>query len=193
MPQTIILGAGPAGLAAGYELSKNNHPVLILEKENKVGGMGRTEKFKSGSFDLGPHRFFTKNQEIQKLWQKLLQDELLTCSRLTRIYYRGKYFLYPIKLFDVLKKLGFIESFLDSPPLVLVFINSFITSSIDWNLFSGSFTNIFATICFNSSAVVSKAIPLPVTSSPSDFLTCKKGKDSTDWLEASTQLSSLSK
>lgn len=110
MSKIVILGAGPAGLAAGYELVKNGHQVTIVERENKVGGLARTEKYQTNSFDIGPHRFFTKNQEIQKFWEEILGQDLLRRPRLTRIYYRKKYFYYPLRLFNALKNLGFIES-----------------------------------------------------------------------------------
>lgn len=106
----LIIGAGPAGLAAGYELAKAGEPVLIIEAENAVGGLCRTVDYKGYKFDFGGHRFFTKNQEVQKFWDELLAEDFLERPRLSRIYYRKKFFAYPIKLFDALSKLGFLES-----------------------------------------------------------------------------------
>lgn len=110
--RTIIIGAGPAGLAAGYELTKKGQPVLIVEKENEVGGLCRTVDYQGYKFDFGGHRFFTKNPEVQKFWQDMMGKDFLIRPRLSRIYYRKKFFAYPIKLFDALSKLGLWESFL---------------------------------------------------------------------------------
>ena len=57
----VIIGAGPAGLTAGYELSKSNKKVLVLEKKNQVGGLAETKVYGDYRYDIGPHRFFTKN------------------------------------------------------------------------------------------------------------------------------------
>jgi len=108
--KNIIIGAGPAGLAAGYELAKNSEPVLIIEAEDGVGGLCRTFDFQGFKFDFGGHRFFTKNPEVQKFWQNFLGEDFLERPRLSRIYYRKKFFAYPIKLFDALSKLGPLES-----------------------------------------------------------------------------------
>ncbi|MFA6428759.1 MAG: NAD(P)/FAD-dependent oxidoreductase [Candidatus Buchananbacteria bacterium] len=110
--QNVVIGAGPAGLSAGYELAKNGQQVLVIETEEAVGGLCRTMDFQGYKFDFGGHRFFTKNDEVQKLWQDLLGDDFLERDRLSRIYYRQKFFAYPIKLFDALSKLGPWESFL---------------------------------------------------------------------------------
>lgn len=108
--ETVILGAGPAGLAAGLKLSEQGIPVIIIEKDNQVGGMSKTIKYKGYSFDLGPHRFFTKSPEILGFWKKLLGSEFLGVSRLTRIYYRKKFFNYPLKPINALFGLGLINS-----------------------------------------------------------------------------------
>lgn len=110
MPKVIIIGAGPAGLAAGYELVKNGHQVTILELEKQIGGLCRTVDFQGYKFDFGGHRFFTKNKEVEKFWRDLLGTEFLKRPRLSRIYYRRRFFAYPIKLFDALSKLGLWES-----------------------------------------------------------------------------------
>ncbi len=108
--KAIIIGAGPAGLAAGYELTKNGQSALILERENQVGGLCRTINYQGFRFDIGGHRFFTKNKEVLKLWQDMLGNDFLTRPRLSRMYYKKKFFAYPIKPLDVLKKMGPIES-----------------------------------------------------------------------------------
>jgi protoporphyrinogen oxidase len=110
MKKAIILGAGPAGLAAGLELIKHNIAVELIEKNNQVGGLARTIQYKGNYFDLGPHRFFTKNDEIEKLWQDLLKDKFIKVSRLTRICYKNRFFYYPLKPFNALFNLGILDT-----------------------------------------------------------------------------------
>ncbi|GAC1665308.1 MAG: NAD(P)/FAD-dependent oxidoreductase [Candidatus Dormibacteraceae bacterium] len=110
-PRVVIMGAGPAGLTAAYELYKHDVPVTILEKDPKqVGGLARTVEHRGYRFDIGGHRFFSKNQEVEDLWTEILGDEMLTRGRLSRIYYRGKFFAYPIKAANALRNLGPIEA-----------------------------------------------------------------------------------
>jgi protoporphyrinogen oxidase len=108
----IIIGAGPAGLTAAYELVKQGIKPVVLEKGDKVGGIARTETYKGYHFDIGGHRFFTKVEEVQQLWQEVLGDEFIKVPRLSRIYYRGCFFNYPLSLFNTLLNLGVFESFL---------------------------------------------------------------------------------
>ena len=75
MKKVIIIGAGPAGLTAGYELLKENnkdYEVIILEADNVVGGISRTVKYKDNRMDIGGHRFFSKSDEIMKFWEELM-------------------------------------------------------------------------------------------------------------------------
>ena len=102
----LVIGGGPAGLTAAYELAKNGQEVLVLEKDSQVGGISKTINYKGYLFDLGGHRFFTKFPEVQKIWQEVLPNDFLTRPRLSRIYYRGKFFYYPIKPFNALWNLG---------------------------------------------------------------------------------------
>ncbi|NJL09591.1 MAG: NAD(P)/FAD-dependent oxidoreductase [Calothrix sp. SM1_7_51] len=106
------MGAGPAGLTAAYELAKKNIKLIVLEKGDKVGGISRTETYKGYHFDIGGHRFYTKVEEVQQLWQEVLGDEFIKVPRLSRIFYQGSFFQYPLSLFDTLSKLGIWESFL---------------------------------------------------------------------------------
>ncbi len=106
----IIVGAGPAGLTAAYELVKQGIQPLVLEKSNWVGGIARTEIYKGYRFDIGGHRFYTKVEEVQQLWQEVLADEFIRVPRLSRIYYRGHFFNYPLEIWDTLSKLGVVES-----------------------------------------------------------------------------------
>jgi protoporphyrinogen oxidase len=106
----VILGAGPAGLAAAYKLVEKNKSVVILEKDRQVGGMSKTNSFKGYLFDQGPHRFFTKSEKVMRFWQKILGNDLRKVSRLTRIYYKKKFFYYPLKPMNALFKLGILNS-----------------------------------------------------------------------------------
>jgi protoporphyrinogen oxidase len=109
--KVVIMGAGPAGLTAAYELFKHDIPVTILEKDPaQVGGLARTVEHKGYRFDIGGHRFFSKNQEVEDLWTEILGDEMLNRGRLSRIYYRGRFFAYPIKAVNALWNLGPIEA-----------------------------------------------------------------------------------
>jgi protoporphyrinogen oxidase len=108
---TVILGAGPAGLTAAYELAKQGMQSVVLEKADKVGGISRTETYKGYRFDIGGHRFFTKVGEVQRIWYEILEDDFIKVPRLSRIYYQGKFFDYPLSLFNTLKNLGIQQSF----------------------------------------------------------------------------------
>ncbi|HEY2154253.1 MAG TPA: FAD-dependent oxidoreductase, partial [Isosphaeraceae bacterium] len=104
---TVIAGAGPAGLTAAYELTKNGHPCVVLESEPAlVGGISRTDTYKGYRFDIGGHRFFSKSDEVNRLWREILGDELIVRERLSRIFYSRKFFYYPLRPFDALSKLG---------------------------------------------------------------------------------------
>lgn len=109
MDKIVIVGAGPAGLAAAYELTRRNATPVLLEKSASVGGISRTETFKGYRFDIGGHRFFTTNDRIQDIWQKTLGPNLLTVKRDSRIFYHGKLFRYPLSLSEALSKLGPLE------------------------------------------------------------------------------------
>src|SRR5262245_58010136 len=106
----VIIGAGPAGLTAAYELAKRDCRSIVLEKQHSVGGLSKTESYKGFLFDTGGHRFFTKNASVQKMWQEILGQDFRRRPRLSRIYYRGRFFAYPLRPFNALKGLGPIEA-----------------------------------------------------------------------------------
>ena len=108
--QVVIIGAGPAGLTAAYELAKHNLRPVVLELGDKVGGLARTENYQGFHFDMGGHRFFTKVNEVSKMWHEVLDGNFLRRPRLSRIYYNCKFFSYPLKPFNALLGLGFWES-----------------------------------------------------------------------------------
>jgi protoporphyrinogen oxidase len=106
MSETVVIGAGPAGLTAAYELSKRGMKSIILEAESQVGGISRTINHDGFRFDIGGHRFFTKIPYVRQLWDEILKDQFLFRPRLSRIYYRGRYFDYPLKMRNALWNLG---------------------------------------------------------------------------------------
>jgi protoporphyrinogen oxidase len=108
----VVVGAGPAGLAAAYDLSKRRQGVICLEADSAVGGISRTVEYKGFRFDIGGHRFFTKYPVVHALWHEVLSDELLVRPRLSRIYYRNRFFYYPIRPFNALMGLGLWEAIL---------------------------------------------------------------------------------
>jgi len=102
----VILGAGLAGLAAGYELVKVGKKVIILEKNPYVGGLATTFKVGDYRFDTGPHRWFTKINEVDKWVKDLMGDEFINVARLTRIYFNKKFYYYPVRPLDALQGIG---------------------------------------------------------------------------------------
>lgn len=102
-----IIGAGPAGLTAGYLLTKQGKSVVIIEKdETYVGGISRTVEHEGYRFDIGGHRFFSKSQEVVDLWNEILPDDFIQRPRMSRIYYEGKFYSYPLRAFEALWNLG---------------------------------------------------------------------------------------
>jgi len=106
----VIIGAGPAGLTAAYELSKQGVRSVIVEKSRTVGGIAQTAEYKGYLFDLGGHRFFTKVTMVDRMWQEVMGDDFLTRQRLSRIYYNSKFFMYPLDPRNALQGLGLAES-----------------------------------------------------------------------------------
>src|SRR6201985_1583509 len=92
----VVLGAGPAGLTAAYQLVKQGKPVIVLESTEFVGGIARTQIRDGYRFDLGGHRFFTKVKEVDDLWHEVMKEEFLKRPRMSRIYWRGKFLDYPL-------------------------------------------------------------------------------------------------
>jgi protoporphyrinogen oxidase len=102
----VILGAGPAGLATGHELSMKGMNVTVLERNSYVGGLCRTVHDHGYKFDLGGHRWFTKNEELNNWFRRLMAGHLVLVKRISRIYYHGIFFQYPITIGDVVRKAG---------------------------------------------------------------------------------------
>ena len=106
----VIIGAGPAGLTAAYELARHGRPCTVLEHLPGVGGLSRTEQYKGYRFDIGGHRFFTRVAVVTRMWREILGDEFLVRPRLSRIFYQGHFFKYPLDPIDALLGLGLYES-----------------------------------------------------------------------------------
>jgi len=107
----LIIGAGPAGLTAGYLLSKAGKSVVVLEQDPRsVGGISRTAEHEGFLFDIGGHRFFSKSAAVVDLWNEILPDDFLERPRLSRIYYGGQFYSYPLRAFEALRNLGLVTS-----------------------------------------------------------------------------------
>jgi protoporphyrinogen oxidase len=109
----VIIGAGPAGLTAAYTLGRRGVTSTVLEATDEIGGISRTVERDGWRFDIGGHRFFTKVKPVEALWHEILDEgDFILTPRMSRIYYDGKYFDYPLKAFNALRNLGLIEAFL---------------------------------------------------------------------------------
>ncbi len=108
--RNIVIGAGPAGLTAAYELGRLGTDVTVLEASTGMGGLSRTVSHRDYCFDIGGHRFFSKSPEINDLWQEVLNEAFLERPRLSRIHYRQHFFDYPLRPLNALQGLGPLES-----------------------------------------------------------------------------------
>ncbi len=102
----LILGAGPAGIAAGYELAKAGRPFSLVEKNEAVGGLSRTLSYGDFRTDIGGHRFFSQNKSLYRLIEGVLNERWITVKRFSRFYLEGKFFRYPVHLPEALMKMG---------------------------------------------------------------------------------------
>jgi protoporphyrinogen oxidase len=109
--EVLVIGAGPAGLTAAYCLTKQMPSVAVIEKDPVyVGGISRTVRYKDFLFDIGGHRFFSKSKEVVALWQQILPGDFISRPRLSRIFYDGKFYSYPLNAFEALRNLGLATS-----------------------------------------------------------------------------------
>ncbi len=108
---TFVVGAGPAGLTTAYTLAKAGRDVLVIEQDPVyVGGISRTVNYKGFLFDIGGHRFFSKSKEVVALWNEILPDDFIDRPRLSRIFYKNKFYAYPLRAFEALRNLGIFQS-----------------------------------------------------------------------------------
>jgi protoporphyrinogen oxidase len=105
----IIVGAGPAGLTAAYESLKRNLRPTVVEKSGQVGGIARTELYRGYRFDIGGHRFFSHFEDIQRLWQEILANDFIKVPRSSRIYYKNRFYIYPLSIPNAIRNLGLWE------------------------------------------------------------------------------------
>jgi len=111
MYEILIIGAGPAGLTAAWEAEKHGIKTIILESDKEIGGISRTVEKNGWRFDIGGHRFFTKVDEVYKIWDEILdKEDFLMRPRMSRIYYKNKFYDYPLKASNALFNLGIIEA-----------------------------------------------------------------------------------
>jgi protoporphyrinogen oxidase len=141
----VVIGAGPAGLTAAYMLVQRDVPTVVLEADSVVGGISRTAVRDGWRFDIGGHRFFTKVRAVEDLWFEILgADDFLRRPRSSRIYYRGKFYDYPIVATNALRNLGPVEaarcmaSYLSvrvRPPKDRSTLEGFVASRFGWRLY----------------------------------------------------------
>ena len=113
-PETLVLGAGPAGLACAMELARAGRRCTVVERDQQIGGLAKTLTVREGDdvflTDIGPHRFFSKNQYLYDFIEDLLAEEWRRVPRLTRQFVEGKYYNYPVNFGQVVRNLGFLKS-----------------------------------------------------------------------------------
>ena len=164
----VIIGAGPAGLTAAYELTRRDVPCVVLEADDIVGGISRTVERDGWRFDIGGHRFFTKVAPVEAFWHEILDDDdFMLRPRMSRIYYEGKYYDYPLKASNALRNLGIWEAVLCvmsylwariRPPKDQSTLEGWIVARFGWRLY----THFFKT--YNE-----KLWGVPVNKLPADF------------------------
>ena len=143
-----IIGAGPAGLTAAYLLTKAGYSVIVIEKDpTYVGGISRTVEHNGFRFDIGGHRFFSKSREVVDLWNEILPDDFIQRPRMSRIFYDGKFYSYPLRGFEALRNLGIFRSAMcmASYGKTRLFPRKDVKSFQDWtiNQFGEQLFNIF--------------------------------------------------
>src|SRR6476469_2969915 len=166
--EIVIIGAGPAGLTAAYQLAKAGVSATVVEADDTVGGISRTVERDGWRFDIGGHRFFTKVPEVEAFWHTILPEEdFLVRPRLSRIYYGGKFYDYPLRAWNALANLGPVEaakclaSYLWArvrPPADTTTFEGWTASRFGWRLFF-----------FNDTATTEKVWGVPADQIQADW------------------------
>src|SRR5437868_8404333 len=145
--RVVIIGGGPAGLTAGYLLSKEEVDLVVLEADPVyVGGISRTVTYNGFHFDIGGQRFFSKSKSVEDLWTEIPPNDMLVRPRSSRIFYNGKFFSYPLKPFEALLKLGIFRSAL----CVLSWMKARLFPVRDLRNFEDWVSNLFGKRLFNT-------------------------------------------
>lgn len=144
--KVLILGGGPAGLTCAYKLAQSSSEldILVVEKEADVGGMCRSIHLDGWIVDQGPHRLFSKNTQVVELWREILEDDSVKVQRLTRIFFRGEFIDYPLKMLNVLKVLGLRDALF----CLLSYVKTFFKKEDDTS-FEGHISNSFGKYLFH--------------------------------------------
>ena len=130
----VIMGAGPAGLATGHELTVSGVRVSVIERNDFVGGLCNTNEANGYKFDLGGHRWFTKNEDLNNWFRRLMGDEIVWVERISRIYYDGGYYTYPISILNVIKNAGIFT--------IMHAGITYLLSALQYSIFSKSINNM---------------------------------------------------
>lgn len=108
--KVAVIGAGPAGITAAHELVKMGAEVEVFEASDSVGGMAKSIHLWGYTVDIGPHRFFSSDTRVNQAWLEVVGKDYEMVDRLTRIYYKKKFFYYPLKALNALGNLGLLEA-----------------------------------------------------------------------------------
>jgi protoporphyrinogen oxidase len=142
--QIAVIGAGPAGLSAALQLQLAGKDVTVYEAADQVGGMAKSFQLWGQIVDLGPHRFFSSDPRVNKFWLESVDYEYVMVNRLTRIYYKNRFFSYPIQALNALRGLGVFEAI----RCVLSYLKVKIIPSKDESKFDSWVTNRFGSRLF---------------------------------------------
>ena len=128
--RVAVIGAGPAGITAAFKLQQAGVEVTLYEASSSVGGMAKSFELWNQIVDLGPHRFFSSDPRVNEFWLDAVDYEYVMVNRLTRIYYKQKFFAYPIQAVNALRGLGVIEAFRCVISFLLVKLHLFLKTTI---------------------------------------------------------------